>query len=100
MQIRPITGKDLDALSEIDGTIRSASYLHVERTGDALSMNWTTSTRSLREPKVTANRLDDDRVFLAKQIATGVDDGLALLAEHDDQPAAMLIAQQDVEHDT
>ena len=35
----------------------------------------------------------DDRQFLLKQIATGADEGLALVAEHDDVPVALLLAQ-------
>lgn len=95
MQIRPVTPNDLDGLFEIDGTIQSAEYLHLDRSGDGLQLAWKLDERPLREKRVLPNRLDDDRRFLLKQIATGADDGIVLIAEHDDVPVALLLAQVD-----
>ena len=33
MQIRPVTADDISALIEIDATIESSAYVHVDRTG-------------------------------------------------------------------
>src|SRR5688572_15513511 len=93
MQIRPVTSADLVGLYDIDGTIESTQYLHLDRAGDGFDIAWKLIERPLREKRVLPNRLDDDRRFLLKQIATGADEGIALVAEHDDVPVALLLAQ-------
>ncbi len=95
MQIRPVTPADLDGLYDIDGTIESTEYLHVDRTGDGIDVGWTLAQRPLREKRMAPNRLDDDRQFLLKQIVTGADEGIVLVAEHDGVPVAMLLTQVD-----
>jgi ribosomal protein S18 acetylase RimI-like enzyme len=95
MQVRPVIPADLDGLYDIDGTIQSAEYLHLDRAGEGLTLSWKLEERSLREKRVLPNRLDDERRFLLKQIATGADEGIVLVAEHDDVPVAMLLAQVD-----
>jgi ribosomal protein S18 acetylase RimI-like enzyme len=95
MDIRPVTPADLDLLSEVDGTIDSREYLHVERTGAGLEASWKLQRRPLRERVVRPNPLDDEKTFAVKQIATGADEGLALLAEHDGMPVALVVAQPD-----
>lgn len=93
MQIRPLAPTDLDALYDIDGTIESSQYLHVERTGEGLAIAWRLDERLLREKKTLPNRLKGERQFLLKQIACGNDEGLVLVAEHHDAPVALLLAQ-------
>src|SRR3954447_5669800 len=93
MEIRPVTPADLDDLAEIDGTIESASYLHLDRAGEGFSISWKLSERPLRETRILANRLDDERLFALKQVATGIEEGLALLAEHGGEKVALLVAQ-------
>jgi GNAT superfamily N-acetyltransferase len=95
MQIRPVEPRDLDLLSEIDGTVESSQYLHVERTGEGLGTAWRLHERPLRERLVRSNPIDDDRRFVIKQIVTGGDDGVALMAEHDGVPVALLAASPD-----
>ena len=60
MQIRPVQPRDLDLLSEIDGTVESSQYLHVERTGEGLGSAWRLHERPLRERLVRSNPIDDD----------------------------------------
>lgn len=93
MQIRPVTPADLGGLYEIDGTIESTQYLHLDRAGEGLNVAWKLVERPLREKRTIPNRLDDARQFLLKQIATGADEGIVLIAEHEDVPVAMLLAQ-------
>jgi GNAT superfamily N-acetyltransferase len=93
MEIRPVTPADLDDLAEIDGTIESASYLHLDRFGEGLSINWKLSERPLRETRILSNPLDDDRLFALKQVVSGVEEGLALLADHGGTKVALLLAQ-------
>lgn len=93
MQIRPATPADLPRLRDIDSTIESTRYLHLNRTGEALSRGWHLEERPLREKLIASNPLDDDTAFVMKQIVTGADEGLALVAEHDDALVACLIAQ-------
>ena len=48
MEIRPAGPTDLDALSEIDGTIQSSQYLHLERAGEGLGISLRLEERALR----------------------------------------------------
>jgi GNAT superfamily N-acetyltransferase len=100
MEIRPVVAADLDALVEIDGAIESSRYLHVDRVGEGLSIQWKLEERPLRTRIVEPNRLDDERRFLLRQIATGADEGVAVLAEHDGQALALLLAQPSPMHQT
>lgn len=93
MEIRPATTSDLDSLGEIDGTIESAAYLHLEHAGEGLNKSWRLDERPLRQKLIDANRLDDESYFAAKQIISGIDEGIACVAEHDDALVALLIAQ-------
>jgi hypothetical protein len=92
MEIRPVTPADLDNLREIDGTVESLDYLHMEQTGEGLSIGWRLEKRPLRQKLIEANAMPDEVAFSVKQIATGADEGLALLAEHEDLPVALMIA--------
>jgi ribosomal protein S18 acetylase RimI-like enzyme len=100
MQIRPVIPADLDGLYDIDGTIESSQYLHLDRAGEGLDVAWKLAERPLREKRQLPNRLDEDRRFLLKQIATGADEGIVLIAEHDDAPVALLLAQVEPAHGT
>ena len=93
MEIRPARVQDLDALIEIDGTIDSSHYLHVERNGQGVAVQWRLEERPLREKRIIRNRPTDDIQFLLKQIAAGIEDGLALLAEHEGVMVAQMVAQ-------
>lgn len=93
MQIRPVKPADLDGLYDIDGTIESSQYLHLDRSGEGLDIAWKLALRPLREKRTLPNRLGDDLRFLLRQIATGGDEGVVLAAEHDGAPAALLLAQ-------
>jgi ribosomal protein S18 acetylase RimI-like enzyme len=100
MQIRPATTSDLIFLAEIDGTIESADYLHLERNGEGLSLGWKLDLRPLRQKLIQSNALDDERKFLLKQVVSGADDGLVLVAEHDGAPVALALAQGRTSHGT
>ena len=93
MQIRPVQPADLNDLREIDGTVESTQYLHLEKTGEGLSQSWKLEARPLREKLIFSNPMNDDTAFLLKQIVTGADEGFTLLAEHEDRPVAFLLAQ-------
>ena len=93
MHLRPAIASDLDNLLEIDGTIESLDYLHIDAGGEGLERTWRLSARRLREKRIRPNALDEDRWFDVKQIVTGIEDGIALLAEYDDLAAALLVAR-------
>jgi ribosomal protein S18 acetylase RimI-like enzyme len=95
MEIRAITVKDLPALSDIDSTVHSTEYLHVDRSGEGLIAQWKIEPRPLREPRSIRRDLTDEQRFDIKQIVTGVEEGIALLAEHDGQIVAAAVAKQD-----
>src|SRR5688500_2583520 len=93
MNIRPIQPADLDRLRDIDGTIESDRYLHLDRSGEGLAIAWKLDERPLRQKLIAPNAIDDEQAFAARQIVTGADEGIALLAEHDEQLAALMVAQ-------
>lgn len=84
---------DLPRLIEIDGTIESARYFHVDRQGEPHERSWRVEERALREKLVEPAGVDDDLRFALKQVTGGIEDGLALVAEHDGQLAGALLAQ-------
>jgi ribosomal protein S18 acetylase RimI-like enzyme len=100
MHIRPATPADLDRLIDIDGTVESTQYLHLERIGEGLSIGWKLEQRPLRNKLIEANPLDDEQKFLLKQILSGADEGIVLVAEHEDQPVALAMAQAKPERGT
>jgi ribosomal protein S18 acetylase RimI-like enzyme len=96
MEIRPLTIADLDALADIDGTIESSRYLHVDGAGEGLAASWRMEERPLREKLIASNPVSDELAFLLKQVGGGViDDGVALVAEHEGQVVALSLARVD-----
>jgi ribosomal protein S18 acetylase RimI-like enzyme len=93
MHIRPATSTDLDRLTDIDGTIDSTQYLHLDRTGENLATSWRLEVRPLRSKLIDPNALTDDQKFTLKQIVSGADEGIALVAEHENAPVALALAQ-------
>jgi ribosomal protein S18 acetylase RimI-like enzyme len=100
MEIRPIRPPDLDRLIDIDGTIESTDYLHIERSGEGVGGSWRIEKRPLREKRMERNQPTDETQFLLRQISTGVEEGLALLAEHDGINVAVLVARLEPEFGT
>lgn len=93
MNIRPLTPNDISQLAEIDATIDSSEYVHVTRDGETPNIKFSLEPRPLRERSIQSNRITDDTQFLARQIASGADEGLALVMEHDGQIVGLLLAQ-------
>ncbi|HEY8749167.1 MAG TPA: GNAT family N-acetyltransferase [Tepidisphaeraceae bacterium] len=100
MEIRAIRPPDLDRLIDIDGTIESSSYLHVDHAGEGLAISWKLQERPLREKRIDRNQPTDEVSFLMKQLVAGAEEGIALLAEHEQINIATLIARLDPEHQT
>jgi RimJ/RimL family protein N-acetyltransferase len=95
MQIRPAHREDLEGIAEIDGTVESIRYLHVERGGEGIAPSWRLEERPARQKLIDPNRMAEGAAFLVKQIVSGVDEGFALVVEHDDAPVAFLLARAD-----
>jgi ribosomal protein S18 acetylase RimI-like enzyme len=93
MELRPAISADLPGVIEIDATIESHRYLHIDRSGEGLNVHWKIEDRPLRERLITTAVLTDDHQFSYRQIVTGIDDGLAQVAEHDGQIVAAMLAQ-------
>jgi len=83
-----MTPADLDAVRDIDATSESSHYLHIDKSGEGLAVSWKMQVRPLREKRVHRHAMDDERAFLMKQIVTGMDEGIAQVAEHDGRPVA------------
>jgi ribosomal protein S18 acetylase RimI-like enzyme len=100
MQIRPAQLEDLDRLIDIDGTVESAQYLHLERGGEGLAQSWRLEERQAREKLLNRNPVDDERGFSLKQLVGGVEEGIVLVAEHEDQLVALAAARPNVDDKT
>ena len=94
MEIRPVHPQDLNSLVAIDGSIESSRYIHVDGAGEGLSIQWRLEERPLRQKRIDRNRPTDDEQFLLKQIVHGIDEGIALLAEHEDIKVALAVASR------
>ena len=95
MQIRPAVSSDIDHLLDIDGTITSNNYLHVERSGEGFAQTWKLEERPLRSKLIEPNTPSDELRFAMKQIVGEIDDGLALVADHGGNAVGLLLAQID-----
>src|SRR5690242_1748557 len=100
MELRPMLPGDIDRLDDIDATVESIQYIHVERTGAGLAMQWRLEQRPLREKLIQPMRMSDEMRFLARQIASGADEGLAVVGEHEGALVAMMLARPDMERKT
>ena len=95
MEIRPIRPADLDRLIDIDGTIESTHYLHIDYAGEGLAATWKVQERLLREKRMERNQPTDESEFMLKQVVSGIEEGVALLAEHDGVNVAVMLAHQE-----
>ena len=100
MQIRPATPADLPALADIDATSESAEYLHIDRTSEGFAISWKIQPRPLREKRTHRHALADEQSFAIRQIVEGIQEGIALVAEHDGVPVASIAAITDPESQT
>ena len=96
MEIRAATLSDLDRIAEIDGTIESSRYLHLERAGEGIAASWSLEERPLRTKRVDANALDDERKFEMRQVLSGIEEGYGLAAEHEGELTALAVARIDL----
>ncbi len=78
---------------EIDGTVESHRYLHVDQGGEGLDVRWSVQDRPLRERLILPRPMDDEQQFAFRQFTTGMDEGMATVAEHDEQALGLLLAQ-------
>ena len=95
MEIRPAVAGDLERLADIDGTIESSRYLHLERSGEGLAISWKLQERALHSKLIDNNAPDDQRRFAMRQVISGIEEGAALAAEHEGDLVALAIAQAD-----
>ncbi len=83
MDIRAIRGGDIERLGDIDATVESAAYLHLERHGEGLNTGWSLQERPLRAKLINANDFDDEVRFAYRQIIGGIGEGIAMVVERD-----------------
>lgn len=100
MEIRLLTPADLEQLDEIDATIESSEYLHLEIVGEGVACRWSLEPRRLRQRLVQPNRLTDELRFDYKQLTTGVTEGIALVGVHEGKVVASALAQPAPEYGT
>lgn len=86
---------DLDGTRDIDATIESSNYLHIHHDGEGFPGTWKMESRPLREKRLHRNALSDDQAFSIKQIVAGIEEGIALVAEHEGLIVAAATATMD-----
>jgi len=100
MQIRAATTADLAALADIDGTVESIRYIHLDHRGEGLSASWNIEERDARQKLIEPNRLSDEATFAYKQIVSGSEEGAVLVVDMGDSIAAAMVAQLRPENGT
>jgi ribosomal protein S18 acetylase RimI-like enzyme len=95
MELRAATPADVDGLMEIDATIESTQYLHLEQSGEGLAPAFRLEPRPLREKLIMSNPVEEEHYFLFRQIVTGADEGIALVMEHEQALVASILARVD-----
>jgi RimJ/RimL family protein N-acetyltransferase len=99
MEIRAGTMNDLDHLIDLDGTIESERYLHVEQAGEGLTASFRLEERPLREKLVDRNAVEDERLFGLRQLLGGIEEGIVRAVEHSGQLTGLVAARHDAERD-
>jgi ribosomal protein S18 acetylase RimI-like enzyme len=100
MRIRPAQLHDLDHLIDLDGTIESGDYLHLERGGEGLAVSWRLEERPLREKQIDSNPVGEDERFVMRQILSGADEGIVMAAEHEGNLMAIAAARPEPHRQT
>src|SRR5438445_8051577 len=95
MQIRPAHPSDLDHLIDLDATIESTSYLHVDRAGEGLATGWRLEERPLREKRVDPNHVTEEQSFALKQVLSGIEEGIGVAVDHDGVTTGLAVARLD-----
>jgi GNAT superfamily N-acetyltransferase len=95
MEIRAAVIRDLERLKEIDGTIESMRYLHVDRSGEGFATTWLLEERPLRARLIDPNAPDDDQRFVLRQVLDGIEEGIGLALELEGELVALAVAQID-----
>ena len=85
---------------ELDATIESERYLHVQREGEGLTAVWKLEERPLREKRLDNNAASDELRFGLKQLLGGVEEGIVLAAEHEEQLVGLAAARHNLERKT
>jgi ribosomal protein S18 acetylase RimI-like enzyme len=100
MQIRPASASDVKALLALDGHIESARYLHLETSGGGLQPQWRLEERALRARHVDVNPMCTAAKGLLERLTRGADEGVALVADYNQAPIALLIARERLDAQT
>lgn len=94
MDIRAAALADMDNLLEIDGTIESLHYLHVDQGGEGTAISWRLEERALRSPNIVSNPIDEENRFFLRQLLSGAEEGIALAVVRENLPVALLLARE------
>ncbi|MGF1635168.1 MAG: GNAT family N-acetyltransferase [Phycisphaerae bacterium] len=100
MRIRTLTPADVEQLLDIDATLESDRYLHVDVDAESLTGVFRFEERPLRQPLHAANAPDDAFKFSCRQVVGGIEEGIALAADHNDVLLGTLLARTDFDHNT
>lgn len=90
---RPLKPEELPLLADIDGTVESSRYLHLNRSLGEFAATWSLEPRDLRERLIDPNRIDETADFAFRQIVGGIEEGVALCIELHGEPVAAVAAQ-------
>jgi RimJ/RimL family protein N-acetyltransferase len=94
MQLRPMTLADIAFIPDIDATADLVEYLHVESVQEGLGARFVIEPRRLREKRSVSPAMTDDQLFDIKQVVSGTEEGLAIVAEHEQQLVGLLVAKR------
>jgi ribosomal protein S18 acetylase RimI-like enzyme len=89
MELRAANISDINAIEEIDGTIETSQQLCIDDAGEWPRFSWNMEMRALPRRLILPNRLDDESRFMFRQIVSGADEGVALVADYGGNLMAM-----------
>jgi ribosomal protein S18 acetylase RimI-like enzyme len=70
-------------MNDIDATIDSCDYLHLDVAGEGMARRFVLEPRKLRERLIRSNPVGDDLAFAIKQIVVGIEEGWHRAGEHE-----------------
>jgi ribosomal protein S18 acetylase RimI-like enzyme len=78
-----MTVADLAMINDIDATIDSQDYLHLDVSGEGMSRRFAIEPRKLRERAIRSNAVGDELAFSLRQLVTDIDEGWHRAGEHE-----------------
>jgi GNAT superfamily N-acetyltransferase len=95
MELRALTAADVGMLDEIDATIESVEYLHVEKQSEGLRFSCVIEPRPTRSKLIESFALTDEMRFEIRQLIDAPEAGMAAVTMRAGVPVGLIAGQWD-----